>query len=345
VRDEPLDPDNEPAWLASLWPSGDYPGVIAGINDDDCAVLSINGQLVIATTDFLNANPIAMQLGLGTLHDLGRLLVCANLSDLCGSGASPMALLVAITMEYGSTVSDFRQLISGVEEEASRWNIPVVGGDTKLGKSRAILAIAIGAAKSQRNLFLKNGALPGDTIWVSGDIGSCGAAVIGLTDGLMGESWRQWAGRAVLRPRLPLEQSRQVAEAGWGNAGTDISDGLGADLVDLCRASSVGAAIYAQDLPIAPEAVELAKALGIPPYRFAFSIGGDLQFLVTTRSSASTHMESLGFTSIGTVTAEKAVRLVAPDATSLLLTGNGHRDSRGLTFAEEIKHLLKELQG
>jgi thiamine-monophosphate kinase len=318
---------------------------MAGIDDDDCAVLSIDGQLIVVTTDFLNANPIALQLGFGTIHDLGRLLVCANLSDLCGSGATPTALLIAITMEYGSAVSEFRQLISGIEEESQRWSVPVVGGDTKLGKSRALLAVAFGTAKSEQNLFLKNGAIPGDTVWVSGHLGSCGAAVIGLTDDLMNESWREWARGAILRPRLPLEQSRQVSQAGWGNGGTDISDGLGADLVGLCRASGVGAAIYAANLPIAAEAVELAEVMGIPPYRFAFAIGGDLQFVVTTRSSVSAHMEALGFTSIGTITDEKVVRLVGPDASSVPLTGKGHRDSRGLTFAEEIKYLLKELPG
>ena len=344
MTDRPLDPDSAPAWLASIWSSREYSDVVAGVNEDDCAVLSINGELVVITTDFLNANPIALQLGVGSIYDLGRLVVDANLSDLCGSGASPTALLIAITMEHDSPTSDFRQLILGIDEEAGRWKVPVVGGDTKLGRSRAILAVAVGSAKSLDNLFLKNGAQPDDLIWVSGDIGSCGAAAVGLTDRLMDEPWNEWARQAVLRPQLPLEQSRCLANAGWANGGTDISDGLGADLVDLCRASSVGAVIEAQSIPVSAEVHKLAETVGIPPYRFAFGIGGDLQFLVTAPSSVSRHMKSLGFTNIGKVTEEPEVRLVPPSGDATVpVRGHGHRDVRGLSFAEEIKYLLREL--
>src|SRR6266540_2926574 len=99
ASNRPLDPDDVPAWLAKLWSANSDSGVIAGVNQDDCAVLSFGDELLVATIDFLNANPIALQLGIGDLYDLGRLLIASNLSDLCGTGAIPKALLTAITME------------------------------------------------------------------------------------------------------------------------------------------------------------------------------------------------------------------------------------------------------
>jgi hypothetical protein len=67
-----LDPDEMPPWIAGLWPTGRRPrSIVAGVNDDDCAVLKWNGRYMIATTDFLNANPMALELGVGGLWDLG----------------------------------------------------------------------------------------------------------------------------------------------------------------------------------------------------------------------------------------------------------------------------------
>jgi thiamine-monophosphate kinase len=132
----PLDPDEAPIWLAKLWNTSLSEDVIAGVDEDDCAVLFFSDSVLVATTDFLNASPIALQLGLGDLYDLGRLLVAANLSDLCGTGAKPRALLTAITMERGSSQEDFQRLALGIDEEARRWKVPVVGGDTKLGAPR-----------------------------------------------------------------------------------------------------------------------------------------------------------------------------------------------------------------
>jgi thiamine monophosphate kinase len=99
TQDRSLDPDDVVAWLGKLWPSSGHPEIVAGVDEDDCAVLSLKEQLLVVTTDFLNASPIALQLGIGDLYDLGRLLVDVNLADLCGSGAKPAALLTAITME------------------------------------------------------------------------------------------------------------------------------------------------------------------------------------------------------------------------------------------------------
>jgi len=132
-----LDPDEMPGWLASLWPSANRaPFIIAGVNDDDCSVLKWDDQLLVITTDYLNARPIAAQLGIGTPADIGRLVVGANLSDLCGSGAEPRALLVAAMMEDGATEEEFKNLMGGVREEAARWGLAVIGGDTKLGPGR-----------------------------------------------------------------------------------------------------------------------------------------------------------------------------------------------------------------
>jgi thiamine-monophosphate kinase len=281
-----------------------------------------------------------MQLGIGDLHDLGRLLIATNLADLCGSGASPLALLTAITMEHGTRLKDFERLMSGINTAARRWGVPVVGGDTKLGGARAILAVALGWARSSRDLFLRNGARPNDHIWVSGALGSCCAALVGLSEGMGDDDWRLWARRAILDPRLPMEQSRKLSAGHWANGGTDISDGLGADLLNLCRSSSVGARIAAERIPLEPEVYEVATALGIPAYRLAFPIGGDLQFLVTAPPENSSYLSALGFTNIGRIEVGSTISMQLPSGEIAPLPTEGHRDIRQMPFLEEVRSLI-----
>ncbi|MDO8722132.1 MAG: AIR synthase related protein [Syntrophales bacterium] len=138
---------------------------MTAINDDDCAVMRRGSSLLVVTMDFVNSHPIVMELGIGSWDTLGRLVVAANLSDLCGTGAKPVAMLIGITMPYGSLTEQFKRIIHGIKQETQRHGIPVIGGDTKLGHSFAIVGVAMGSAGSSKNLFLRNGARPGDLLW------------------------------------------------------------------------------------------------------------------------------------------------------------------------------------
>ena len=246
----PFDPDAMPAWLSQLIIANGKTRVIAGIDDDDCAVLRWDQGLLVITTDYLNARPIAKELGLGGTKDLGRICVLANLADLCGSGADPRALLSAVTMPRDAPAVDFEDLMSGFFDEATRWGIPVVGGDTKLGTSMAVLGIGIGAAESEAQLFLKNRAQPGDSVWCSGNLGSCSAAVLGIRDARTSDSFKNWAESAILRPSLPLAKSRSISQNKLGHGGIDISDGLGNDLHRLAKASRVGLVVHADGVSL-----------------------------------------------------------------------------------------------
>jgi thiamine-monophosphate kinase len=340
-----LDPDEMPEWLASLWPAiGRNPSIIAGVNDDDCAVLQWSDELLVVTTDYLNAHPIATELGIGTVADLGRLVVAANLSDLCGSGAEPRALLIGVTMEFGATETEFQCLMRGVREEAERWAVPVVGGDTKLGKSRAVLGVGIGSAPSTDNLFLKSRAGAGDLVWCSGPIGSCNAAAVGLRRSDMTIEWKQWAKAAILTPSLPLRKSRLLSSECLGAAGVDISDGLGADLEKMCRSSGVGAIVDAQSIPLDPHVCELARRVGVEPWAFAFGAGGDFQFIVSTARAHTDKMEGLGFHNMGQLTPGPGL-LLRVGNTVVDLPVRGHRDARGLSFADEILSSIDDISG
>src|SRR5438045_1458543 len=92
-------PDEMPNWIASFWNHRHYKNVLAGINDDDCAIIKIEKEELVISVDYLNANPIAIEFKLGNYQDLGKLLIAANLSDLCGTGAKPIAFLTCVMLK------------------------------------------------------------------------------------------------------------------------------------------------------------------------------------------------------------------------------------------------------
>ena len=336
-----LNPDDMPAWLAKQWPQSSlFPLIIAGVNDDDCSVIRWSDDYVVITTDYVNAWPIAIELGIGSIRTLGRLAVAANLSDLIGSGARPRGLLIAVTMKRGSNTEEFKELMRGVKLEAKRWNVPIIGGDTKLGESTAILGVGIGSVESKNDLFLKTGGEVGDLVWVSGYIGSNNAAVLGWDQNNMSQNWRKWAIRVITVPQLPLKMSQKVSQLGFGHGGTDISDGLGIDLKNLCLASKVGVVIKADKLPISKYAKQYAIKNKIPPWVLAFGVGGDFQFIVTTCSLVKSEMESLGFFNIGKITKQKKCLLELPNKKKIPMPLKGHVDRQKQTFTEEIKKLI-----
>ncbi|OON70291.1 hypothetical protein B0919_06050 [Hymenobacter sp. CRA2] len=306
-------------------------------------MLQIGDSKIVITTDYLNANPISKQLGFATYWDMGRLLVAANISDLLGSGALPVGFVASIMMEKSSSDEDFRSLMDGVKYELNNHNTPLIGGDTKLGKSNAFCGTAIGIEQLGGKLFIKNAAKPDQIIWVSGLIGNAGAAVHGLSAKVMDDNWNQWARNTLTIPSLPFHKSIALAKQALGKAGTDISDGLGENLYDLCETSSIGATIYAEKIPIDDHVVQLANQFNIPPWFYAFSIGGDFQFIVTTNEEDREIVGHLGFHEIGITTTSKDLVISSNNNVSSL-PRLGHTDFNTEGFAVEVQMMLKTLK-
>jgi thiamine monophosphate kinase len=128
---------------------------------------------------------------------------------------------------------------------------------------------------------------------------------------------------------------------GIGGGGTDISDGLGVDVHDLCSTSGVGCIVDAARIPLEPET--RIMGLGQNAWRFAFVSGGDFQFVVTAKKAHRAVMERLGFTAIGVTTEKRTHLLRTPDGEMKPLPVFGHRDARRLSFANETAKLLKQL--
>jgi thiamine-monophosphate kinase len=340
-RAKSLNPDAVVPWLTSSFKRDGWKGLLAGVGEDDCGVIQIEHICVVLSVDFLNATPIAEQLGLGGERVLGRLAVAATLADLLGSGAAPRALLVAVTVPHGYQEHLFKEIMRGAKSESMRWNVPIIAGDTKLGRARAVSTCGLGTVDSPKQLFLANRAQPGDIIFASGPLGTCAAATC-ISSGRVAVP--RWAHRAITVPELPMGLSRRLAMLQVAHGGIDISDGLAADLRRMCNASRVGAILDVDTIPIDPRVYSVADREQVPPWAFSLSSGGDFQFIVTVPPKARAAVERLGFSRIGMITRER--RFWLRDNAQVLsykLPDVGHRDRQGQRFLNEIRGIIRRV--
>ena len=146
---------------------------------DDCALLDIPpGKQLAVTMDTLVA-------GRHFLPDtdpwrLGWKVLAVNLSDLAAMGAEPAWVTLAVTLPAIDEpwLAAFMQ---GFSTLARQHAVQLIGGDTTRGPMTFTLQ-AHGLLEPGRAL-LRSGARPGDSLYVTGNIGGAGAALKSLLDG------------------------------------------------------------------------------------------------------------------------------------------------------------------
>jgi thiamine-monophosphate kinase len=135
-------------------------------------------------------------------------------------------------------------------EDQATYGIVLIGGDTTATPGPLTLsATAIGEVP-KGEMIRRRGAKAGDGVWVSGNIGN-GALGLRCLRGLELGLPRSLAAQCVAHYRTPEPRLALGAKLrGLAHASLDVSDGLIADLGHLCAASSVGAEIFADGVPL-----------------------------------------------------------------------------------------------
>jgi len=222
---------------------------------DDAAVLAPPpGREIVIAAD-------AMVQGVHFLPDdppdlVARKLLRTNLSDLAAMGAAPLGYLLTVSVPRATPDAWFAAFAAGLAADQAEFGLALLGGDTTSTPGPVSLSLTILGTVAPGAALRRNGARPGDGIWVTGTIGD-GALGLLAAQGQVADSAGHLAGRYRLpRPRLALAQHLP----GIAHAAMDVSDGLVQDLGHLCRESGLAATIAAADVPLSPAAATLVAA-------------------------------------------------------------------------------------
>jgi len=213
---------------------------------DDAAVLGIPaGRQLVLSAD-------AMVAGVHFLPDdppemVGRKLLRVNLSDLAAMGAAPLGYLMTTALPRGTSDTWIAGFAAGLAADQAEFGISVLGGDTVSTPGPITLSLTILGTVPAGAALRRQGARPGDAIWVSGTIGD---GALGLRV-LQGRLASDAEGHLARRYRLPQPRlALGAALSGLARAAMDVSDGLVQDLGHLCRAGGCGAVLEAAALPL-----------------------------------------------------------------------------------------------
>ena len=183
---------------------------------DDCAVIRPpRDQDLLFTTDF-TIEGVHFKNGLSAA-EVGERALARSLSDIAAMGGVPRYCLVSVALGPHKSERWLDRFYQGLNKLLRKYKVVLAGGDLSHAKQVVCEVMVCGSAPKGKALR-RDGARPGDFIYVSGSLGG-------------------WRHKPVIMPRLEIGR-RLIGKA---SACIDISDGLALDLFRLCLASGVAA--------------------------------------------------------------------------------------------------------
>jgi thiamine-monophosphate kinase len=196
-------------------------------------------------------------------RDIGYRATASALSDLAAAAASPIGVLIAMSLSSARSDS-IDEIARGIGEAARDSGAKIIGGDMSLAEQVSLTITVLGA--SSRPLS-RAGARPGDHLFVTGELGLVQAALTKLE---RGERPNPREMTRFARPSPRISEAIWLAHNG-ATAAIDISDGLGSELRHLAAASSVGARVILEQVPAYQELTPLQAMASGEEYELLFA--------------------------------------------------------------------------
>ena len=296
--------------------------VVEGIGNDGAVLKSSPGMELVVTVDTLiegihfpaDTNPEA----------IGFKCLAVNLSDLAAMGAKPAWLTLSLTLPEPDE-DWLSRFCLGLFELAERYGMALVGGDTTRG-TLSVTITAMGFVPSSQAIR-RDGARPGDAVYVTGRLGDAGLGLAALHKVKMLRSRnRDYCLSRLNRPEPRVEAGLILRD--YASAAIDISDGLVADLAHILSASRVGASIQLASLPLS-EAFQ--ETFGTKPeWEIALTSGDDYELLFTVPEAKVPSLLKricdfdCDFTRIGRIETLRGLRLITEDGGEYTLERAGY---------------------
>ena len=152
-----------------------------------------------------------------------------------------------------------REVHRGLIDLADEHDVILAGGDTNSWNGPLVISVTVIGEPITDRPVCRQGAVPGDWLFVTGDLGGSLPSQRHLT----------------FPPRLA--EVKALTKLVNVHAMLDISDGLAADLHHMLKASNVGATLDVQSIPLTDAA--LAAQDGRSPLMHGLSDGEDFELL------------------------------------------------------------------
>ena len=233
---------------------------------EDSALVEIGQQQLLVTTDI---GPIV---GID-LYAAGRIAALHAMSDIFACGGIPHWALATLFVDAAKPAVDMATVLAGVLQACHHEGVELVGGHTSLG-SEAMAGLTVLGIPRPGVILRKNGALPGDVLFLSKPLGS-GLVLRAFKLGLIGEG--ELADAISIMETSNARASACAVDARV-HASTDVTGfGLLGHLVEMLN-GNLGASLQLGAIPVLDYVRSLPEEVG----RTCFA-QGNLEYVISSQ--------------------------------------------------------------
>lgn len=226
---------------------------------DDAAVLKLEQEQIVVTTDAYVVSPIVFPGG-----DIGSLSVHGTVNDLAVKGAKPRFMTATFIIEEGFPIKELSQIVNSMKAACQDAGITLVAADTKVVNRGAadkifITTCGVGTLVMEPPPAI-NKVSAGDLILLSGDIGRHGIAIMASRESLDLET-------AITSDSASLaEIIGSLKDIDGIHCMRDVTrGGLAGVLNEAGEASQVAIVIEESAIPSNPQVQAVCELLGLDP--------------------------------------------------------------------------------
>ncbi|MBN2373909.1 thiamine-phosphate kinase [bacterium] len=281
-------------WLKDTVSSGsfdmDKSGVVLDVGDDcavikpdACSRLLISADLLVEDVHFRNIYFSPAQLGYKAL--------AVNISDIAAMGGFPSYALIGLAIPKGTHFKYIEDLYDSLIQTGKYYGVRIIGGDTVGSPGPVMLGVTILGSVKEGDMITRSGAMPGDRIMITGNLGAAALGLEILENKKRFEFkkaakplWLDKACERLIHPVPRLKEARALAKKHLATSMIDLSDSLSQAIGYICQSSGVGARIIKNMLPISPEVMTFSNECGKDPCQYALTGGEDYEMLFTVRT-------------------------------------------------------------
>ncbi len=252
-------------------------GLELGVGDDAAVInISQDEELVVSIDTLVEGVHFLKDT---SPQDIANKSLLVNLSDIAAMGASPRWITLSLTLPENNSdwLKEFSKQFNSLLAD---YSLVLIGGD--LTKGPLSITIQAHGIVPKGKFLCRDGAKPGDFIYVTGELGAAACALRYLEDSDKNLKPTNEEIQRLNKPEPRIEVGLKLRDI--ATSCVDISDGLFSDLKHILRASKVGAEVKLMCIPYSKSLKLLDKELAI---ELALTGGDDYELCFTVPSVVS----------------------------------------------------------
>jgi thiamine-monophosphate kinase len=306
-----------------------YPGAF-GLRDDCAAIRPEPGTDLIVKTDPIRAGVHFFEND--APDDIAWKALAVNVSDLAAKGARPIGYLLALSFPDAPDAVWLRTFAAGLASAQAAFGCHLVGGDTDKASGPMSVSITVFGDVPAGRMIRRDGAQPGDHLFVSGTIGDAGLGLHARQNDFARRFWpidaneRDFLSQRYLRPQPRLALRDCLLRHASG--AKDVSDGLAKDADRMARASGLALTVDSRLVPLSRPAQKIAEQ--VAEWRLkVLTTGDDYEVLCAVSAEraeaffAEAGQAGVPVTRIGAFRAGEGTAVMGPDGETVSLDQQG----------------------